>query len=397
MTFAHLDDATLREAQQAALDLGFADDGQLAALAAGISPRFVAAFSVGSSPQAKLITLTTRMNRTKALVSGEVPLAKWLNNAILMAAGAPEEAVFRKALEKASADGVALASAPSSDVTIQDLDVAALPTADGGLEIQILEDDTLDVGFLHEGSAASRSVAKLLVHRHFDQVPSMLDGNTPDFGIGTGWMLAPRLLITNFHVIKARLPLEGEASAEDFQLQGAATQVLFDFFKADSEAQSTSSTGCVASDRTLDYALLRLPAGGTSDRLPLRLRARHISKPKGRALRERVNVLQHPNGDPMRLGFRNNFVVTGDEQRLSYLTDTAGGSSGSPICDDLWFVAALHSGFATISGEPLRVWGRVIRQENYGTPIGRILEHLAANHPDLRAEVDAGQAALRNG
>ena len=39
--FAYLDDATLREVQLAAIDLGFATDGQLAALTAGISPRFV--------------------------------------------------------------------------------------------------------------------------------------------------------------------------------------------------------------------------------------------------------------------------------------------------------------------------------------------------------------------
>ncbi len=108
-------------------------------------------------------------------------------------------------------------------------------------------------------------------------------------------------------------------------------------------------------------------------------------------------MLQHPNGYPMRLGFRNNFVVTGTESRLSYLTDTAGGSSGSPICDDAWFVAGLHRGFTTISGAPLVVWGKPIRQENYGTPIGLILEHLAARHPDLRTEVDAGQVGLLEG
>jgi hypothetical protein len=35
--------------------------------------------------------------------------------------------------------------------------------------------------------------------------------------------------------------------------------------------------------------------------------------------------------------------------------------------------------------------------ENYGTPIGRILDQLATQHPDLRAEIDAGQVALFNG
>jgi endonuclease G len=96
----------------------------------------------------------------------------------------------------------------------------------------------------------------------------------------------------------------------------------------------------------------------------------------------------------MRLGFRNNFVVTGTESRLSYLTDTAGGSSGSPSCDDKWFVAALHRGYATIDGDPVMVWGTPIRQENYGTPIGVILSDLEERFPDLHAEVLAGQAAL---
>jgi hypothetical protein len=49
----------------------------------------------------------------------------------------------------------------------------------------------------------------------------------------------------------------------------------------------------------------------------------------------------------MRLGFRDNFVVVGDDDGLSYLTDTQFGSSGSPVCDDHWFVAALHSGSRT--------------------------------------------------
>ena len=96
----------------------------------------------------------------------------------------------------------------------------------------------------------------------------------------------------------------------------------------------------------------------------------------------------------MRLGFRNNFVVSGSAERLSYLTDTAGGSSGSPICDDLWFVAGLHRGFQTITGEPVLVWGVPIHQENYGTPVGAILAHLAAAHPGLHEEVMAGQASL---
>jgi endonuclease G len=391
MTFAYLDDETLRDVQQAAIAAGFASDGQLAALSAGISPAFIGTYTVGGTGNARLITLTSKMNTTRMLLSGEVPLTKWLNNAILLAGGVPEEAVFRRALEHASVDGAGSSGeqAPGAAAPAKVLDVAALPVAGGGLEIQIGEDDTLTVDFLHEGAAASRSVAKLLVHRHFEGKPSMLMGDQPEYGKGTGWVLAPRLMITNYHVVNARTVDEPPASPADFLLQGAATQVQFDFYRATSDVSVVQSVGCVASDAELDYALLRLPQDAPA-RPPLRRRASDILKPKDRALRERVNVLQHPNGDPMKLGFRNNFVVSGSASRLSYLTDTAGGSSGSPICDDAWFVAALHRGFATISGAPLNVWGKPIRQENYGTPINRILDHLAIHHPDLRAEIGPG-------
>ena len=89
-----------------------------------------------------------------------------------------------------------------------------LPRTDAGLEVLIGGvDDTLEVGYLHAGAAASRSVARLRVRRYFDGYPSMLAGDEPDRGDGTGWVLAPRLLITNHHVINARTPYEPAASS----------------------------------------------------------------------------------------------------------------------------------------------------------------------------------------
>jgi endonuclease G, mitochondrial len=386
VAFAYLADEDVQAVRKAVIDLGLNTDGNLAALAAGISPAYVGSNMLGPTPMAKLLTFTAQMNATKNLVSGEVPLSKWLNNAILMAGGAEQELVFRDALQKMATDGLPPAAAAP--------DVDATPRIDGGsLEIEIEEDDTLGVGFLLQGAVAARSVARLRVHRQFDGTPSFVSGGEPDWGLGTGWMIGPRLLITNHHVVNARTPREPPASDADFAAQAQATQAEFDYVRSAATLTTVPALECAASDRELDYAVLRL-GDAASDRAPLRLRTNPLTTPPGSALRERVNVLQHPNGDPMRLGFRNNFVVTGSATRLSYLTDTRGGSSGSPICDDAWFVAGLHRGWATIEGEPVKVWGKEIRQENYGTPIGLILAQLEATQPALHAEILEGQAPL---
>jgi endonuclease G, mitochondrial len=388
MAFAYLDDDTLDAVKAAATGLGFGTDGQFAAATSRVSPAFVGTFAAGGNTQARLTTLIHKMNETRMLVSGEVPLRAFLRTGIDLAGGREEELVFRLALEKMSADGAAQPASPAGPAPpVQEPgDVLALPASHGALEIQIEEDDTLDVAFLLDGSVASRSVAQLAVHRHFGGAPMFVAGGQPDVALGTGWLIGPGLVITNHHVVGARAPLEPAADATDFALQGQHTKVVFDFHGAKPATVEVASVACEASDPTLDYAILRV-AGGVEDRAPLRLRPNPITKQQAQALRERVNVLQHPDGKPMRLGFRDNWVVTGSEEKLSYLTDTAGGSSGAPIFDDAWFVAALHRGWQTISGQPVQVWGKAIKQENYGTPIGRILDHLAANHPALRAEI----------
>jgi hypothetical protein len=407
MAFAYLDDGTVSAVRTAALGLGFALDSQFMAATSRISPAFVASFAVGGTGAARLVTLIDKMNTTRALVSGEVPLEEFLKTGIDLAGGADEERVFREALELMSVDGAAqrgvdgppsvdtgVPPAPVPPAPVPPVDVDAVPATDGALEVMIEEDDTLEVEFLHLGSSASRSVAKLLVHRHFDGQPRFVAGNKPDLALGTGWLIAPGLMITNHHVINARYGFEPPASDGDFALQGSATTAQFDYFADTSAGSIAQSTGCVASDRTLDFALLRLN-GDLADRPPFRLRTVPIVRPNDAPLQDRVNVLQHPNGYPMRLGFRNNFVVTGSLEKLSYLTDTDGGSSGAPICDDAWFVAALHRGWRNIPGQPVAIWGKTIHQENYGTPIGLILDYLTEHHPELRAEIQAGQDGIR--
>jgi len=383
----YLTDQELRLVRDAAVRAGLANERMLDALLAAVDPRFAGSLPAAPTPNARLAMHLLEMNRVHNLRNGDVPLAQWLRQAVFLVGDRTEAETFEEFL-----DAVTHAKPEPPPAAAAALVGPADANYDLTPEAMIAgSDDTVTIAFLEQALASSRSVVKVLVHRHEDGHPIFLSGNDKWLVNGTGWHIGPRLVITNHHVINARrtAPVpEPDASPNDFTLQAEHSQVLFDYLQPDRPPVivDTAAGTLVASDKGLDFAILRLPEGAES-RPPLRLRRHPIRKRPEQPLGTRVNVLQHPNGNPMRLGFRDNFVVVGDDEVLSYLTDTNLGSSGSPVCDDGWYVAALHSGSRNVSAEGIEIRGHHVRRENHGIPIPRILEHLEAHHPELHQEI----------
>jgi endonuclease G len=100
----------------------------------------------------------------------------------------------------------------------------------------------------------------------------------------------------------------------------------------------------------------------------------------------RVNILQHPDGDPLKVVLTQNYVVHRTDTRLQYVADTMEGSSGSPVFNHKWEVVGLHH-----SGKPYppddlgalanKAWKGRFRV-NEGIPIRAILEHLRTTGND---------------
>jgi len=202
-------------------------------------------------------------------------------------------------------------------------------------EIIIGEDEKVPVSFLENGLRAARAVARVMV-------PRTIGGHV----FGTGWLIAPGLLVTNYHVIEAREVHEKATTPQEFEQQARASVIWFGY-----DVGSYTEYHCidlVHANNGLDYAVLRL-AEKSIDDVPLAdwsfLKVARIQPNLTPGVR--LNVIQHPGGRVKEIALRTNFYVgaVADSSRFHYLSDTEGGSSGSPVLGDHWQVVGLHHGW----------------------------------------------------
>ena len=199
-------------------------------------------------------------------------------------------------------------------------------------EIVIGEDEKVSVSFLESGLRAAKAVARVMVSR-------TIGGHA----FGTGWLVAPGLLVTNHHVVAARELHESAATPQEIEQQAMASVVWFGY-----DAGSYAEYRCidlVHVNGALDYAVLRV-AEKAMDDTPLSdwglLRVVRIQPHLTPGVR--LNVIQHPGGRVKEIALRTNFYIgsVSDSHCFHYLSDTEGGSSGSPVLDDHWQVVGLH-------------------------------------------------------
>ena len=212
----------------------------------------------------------------------------------------------------------------------------------------------------------------------------------PADGVGTGWLIAPGLLLTNHHVIEARDQVSRRRRMRISNGRARRRSSGLTTIAKDNSYATVSVTEVVDSDRELDYALLRLAdSAALSGREQIAVVRERPELPRG----TRLNIVQCPGGGPLRYAIRNNFFVGPGQHpyEMRYLTDTRQGSSGSPVLNDSWQVVAMHKGYKKVDPGLFQAEtgkSEVVKYHNEGIVITDILRRLPAV---IRDEINNAQ------
>jgi len=202
-----------------------------------------------------------------------------------------------------------------------------------GFERIIGTSNLLAINFLDRGRRSADAVCRI-------KLP--MDGG---MAYGTGFLVGPRLLLTNNHVIGS--PGEAAQCEAEFGYEHDLDGVVKDpvCFNLDPVALFFTSP---QADFTL-VAVAPLSSGG----VPLeRYGWLPLIPLRGKTLDgEWVSAVQHPDGQPKQIAIHASQIIKIDPKKvpgvdisnfIHYSTDTEPGSSGSPVFNDQWQVVALH-------------------------------------------------------
>jgi len=190
------------------------------------------------------------------------------------------------------------------------------------------ESEYLDVGELEKALLRAASVCRIEFN-HIDRV-------------GTGFLIAPNLVLTNYHVLKY-------TPGDDMDENGRQAVLYFgkvslgEGKEAEGRKFSLVQTKPVLESspvKELDFALLQVEDKVTSEPTihpsPISLQVP--------AKKDALHILQHPRGKEMKLARSASGVVAVREDlgKVQYYTRAGLGSSGSPCYNKDWEVVALH-------------------------------------------------------
>jgi V8-like Glu-specific endopeptidase len=270
-------------------------------------------------------------------------------------------------------------------------DAAEVKDLDSAERVLGRANEMVHVHFLERGITACRSVAR---------VSRVSRGSGRLQRLSSGFLISPRLFVTNHHVLRTAA-FAADCIAEfdvEYDVMGnprpsTASQLRPDVFF---ETSGDDDTGLDVSVVALSDVADKAP-GQLYGYLPLLAESDPVT------LGEYLNVVQHPGGEEKQVSFRENRLLERRADTLWYETDTDPGSSGSPVLNDQWTLVAVHRQSVPATNEnrdPLKVDGSVyvtgdseddvLWIANEGVRVERVYEWLKS------LNLDDERAALRD-
>lgn len=155
----------------------------------------------------------------------------------------------------------------------------------------------------------------------------------------TGFLVSPNLVLTNWHVFKEKRDSLNSFIQFNYELDISGQDkeaIVFDF----------EPDLFFYSYKDLDYCFIAINDRDRTRKYSISTFG-HISMIStlgklGDEGKERLNIIHHPNGERKQLSIRQNVFKRILPTTLWYESDTAQGSSGSPVFNDQWQLVALH-------------------------------------------------------
>jgi len=276
-------------------------------------------------------------------------------------------------LSKNSLASMVITEAKTQDTAVSETTVLSEEEFNRLVQEQVIgQNDLMGLAYLEFALQASHSVGRVVIRNSRLRVS----------GYGTGFMVSPQLLLTNNHVLAS--PEQARFSLIEFNYQSSTTGEILQPHTFELDPGTFFIT-----DQPLDFTLVAVNERTTGSPLQNFGWNRLIEEQGKVILGEYVNIIQHPEGKPKQVALRENRLVDLFDDFLHYVTDTAYGSSGSPVLNDQWEVVGLHhsgvphrdrnGNILTIDGQ---VWvrgmgeDRIAWKANEGIRISKIVQHI---------------------
>ena len=253
--------------------------------------------------------------------------------------------------------------------------VASLGADSRGSCFELILDasNLLPFDFLRTGDRLGRAVVKI---------------ERGDGAAGTGFLVAPDILLTNNHVLP-----DAETAASAVALANFETSPTSDRLGRTATVPLDPQTLFVT-NADLDFTFCAVVGLEYLGAVPLTRNSLNVLRS------EYINIIQHPRGRPKEVVVQDNQVVRADNVVLQYSCDTEPGSSGSPVFNNQWKLVALHHASVrtdSLEGRRSRDGDSRTRYLNEGVRLSAIatwLETTEANHPEQRRAVERLRAVF---